>query len=115
MRRLFLLTVLAFAFNVAPASADVNCSSFSSQAAAQYYFNAHPGDPDGLDGNDHDGIACESNPCPCYYGTASAQPHHRHRQTPTATACPTPATSARRSLPRHRTVARHRPTLTGTG
>jgi micrococcal nuclease len=51
---------------------DVDCGDFSSQAAAQYHMNAHPGDPDGLDGNDHDGRACESNPCPCYYGTATA-------------------------------------------
>src|SRR4051795_7032141 len=71
LKRLLAVTALVFAINAVPASADVNCSDFSSQAAAQYYFNAHPGDPDGLDGNDHDGIACESNPCPCYYGTAT--------------------------------------------
>ena len=49
----------------ASAAADVNCSDFSSQAAAQQYFDDHgPGDPAGLDG-DGDGVACESNPCPC--------------------------------------------------
>ncbi len=70
--RLALAALLLFAISAAPASAQgLNCSDFSSQAAAQYYFNVHPGDPDGLDGNDHDGIACESNPCPCYYGTAT--------------------------------------------
>lgn len=69
VKRLLAATILAFAFSAAPASADVNCSDFSSQAAAQYYMNAHPGDPDGLDGNDNDGRACESNPCPCYYGS----------------------------------------------
>lgn len=52
----------------APAhAADLDCADFDSQAAAQAYFLAHGGpasDPDRLDG-DHDGIACESNPCPC--------------------------------------------------
>jgi hypothetical protein len=75
LKRLLALTVLAFAVTAAPASAQgVNCSDFSSQAAAQYYMNAHPGDPDGLDGNDNDGRACESNPCPCYYGPDAGPP-----------------------------------------
>lgn len=43
--------------------AAVNCSNFSSQLAAQNYYNAQAGDPDGLDA-DHDGWACESNPAP---------------------------------------------------
>lgn len=46
---------------------DANCSDFGSQAAAQQYFLNHGGpqsDPDGLD-SDGDGVACESNPCPC--------------------------------------------------
>jgi hypothetical protein len=51
-----------------PAAADLNCPDFASQAAAQKYFDDHGGSPtnnvDGLDG-DHDGVACESNPCPC--------------------------------------------------
>ena len=69
LKRLLPFTILLFAVFAAPASAaDLNCSDFASQAAAQYYMNAHPGDPDGLDGNDHDRLACESNPCPCYYG-----------------------------------------------
>ena len=42
-------------------AADVDCSDFATQAAAQSHLSAHPGDPDGLDG-DHDGIACESLP-----------------------------------------------------
>ncbi|WP_181312450.1 thermonuclease family protein [Nocardioides campestrisoli] len=54
----------------APANAivDRDCSDFATQAAAQAFFlaNGGPGsDPHGLDGNDNDGIACESNPCPC--------------------------------------------------
>ena len=50
---------------------DVDCSDFSTQAAAQHYFINHGGpnsDPDGLD-SDGDGIACESNPCPCTTST----------------------------------------------
>lgn len=51
-----------------PKKGDVNCSDFSSQAAAQNaYENSGPGDPNGLDA-DNDGIACESNPCPCSTG-----------------------------------------------
>ena len=46
-------------------AADRDCSDFPTQAAAQRWFDAHgPGDPANLD-SDGDGIACESNPCPC--------------------------------------------------
>jgi hypothetical protein len=45
--------------------ADVNCSDFSTHAAAQRWFQQHGGsrtnDVAGLDG-DHDGLACESLP-----------------------------------------------------
>lgn len=49
-----------------PASAalDRDCGDFPSQAAAQNYYNGQNGDPDGLDA-DNNGLACESNPCPC--------------------------------------------------
>ncbi len=44
---------------------DKDCSDFPNQAAAQHYLDTHgPGDPAGLD-EDGDGVACESNPCPC--------------------------------------------------
>lgn len=80
-----------------PAQAvDYNCSDFSTQAAAQSFFLANGGpssDPYGLDA-DHDGIACESNPCPCSTGTAPAPApappvsggggggggHHKHKR-----------------------------------
>jgi hypothetical protein len=57
-----------------PASAlvDRDCSDFRTQRAAQIFFLEHGGprrDPHRLDGNDNDGRACESNPCPCYYGS----------------------------------------------
>jgi hypothetical protein len=56
----------------APASAqrDKDCADFSSQRAAQIFFLKHGGpryDPDHLDG-DHDGVACEDNPAPYYFG-----------------------------------------------
>lgn len=63
---------VALAVISGPATAkDANCTDFNNQAAAQRYFLNHGGpnrDPDGLDA-DGDGVACETNPCPCYYGT----------------------------------------------
>jgi endonuclease YncB( thermonuclease family) len=62
-----LLTALTLA---GPAHAvDMDCGDFASQKSAQIWFLNHGGpqsDPSGLD-YDSDGIACESNPCPCYY------------------------------------------------
>ena len=49
---------------------DVDCGNFSSQKAAQIFFLKAGGpnyDPHYLD-SDGDGIACESNPAPYYYG-----------------------------------------------
>jgi hypothetical protein len=44
---------------------EINCSDFSTHAAAQAWFDQHGGSPGndvaGLDG-DHDGLACESLP-----------------------------------------------------
>jgi hypothetical protein len=57
--------LLLAALPAAPALAghvgDKDCSDFAYQQDAQAWLNAHPGDPDGLDG-DKDGIACESLP-----------------------------------------------------
>jgi micrococcal nuclease len=45
---------------------DMDCKDFATQAQAQAYFNEHGGSAtnnvDRLDGNDHDGIVCESLP-----------------------------------------------------
>lgn len=43
-----------------------DCSDFKNQRRAQKWFHRHHPhrDPAGLD-SDHDGKACESNPCPC--------------------------------------------------
>jgi len=77
-----LLAAFAFAALVpaSSAAADKDCRDFRSQRAAQIFFLKHGGpryDPDRLDG-DNDGVACEDNPCPCYY--KKHLPHH-HRAT----------------------------------
>jgi endonuclease YncB( thermonuclease family) len=65
--------------------ADKDCSDFTSQAAAQTFFLEHGGSAsnnfDDLDA-DHDGVACESDPCPCGVLTTPA---------PTPTPTPTPS------------------------
>ncbi len=48
---------------------DKDCDNFKTQKEAQIFYIKHGGpryDPDDLDGDD-DGVACEDNPCPCYY------------------------------------------------
>ena len=75
-RALFAMPVLALVAGIlsvltmAPAQAyDRDCGDFPSQAAAQRFFLANGGpysDPHGLDA-EGDGIACESNSCPCLY------------------------------------------------
>jgi hypothetical protein len=62
--------LLALTPTLASARGDKDCADFSSQKAAQIFFLKHGGpryDPDRLDA-DHDGIACEDNPSPYYYG-----------------------------------------------
>jgi endonuclease YncB( thermonuclease family) len=106
LRMLFLLVLAALAFP-APAAAthgsDLDCGDFATQAAAQYHLNAHPGDPDGLDG-DRDGIACETRPCPCYRGsgTAPATVYALPAPAPTATPAPSPADPPRTTTYRAR-------------
>lgn len=65
------LLVAALALPSGAAARDKDCADFASQRAAQLFYIKHGGpryDPDRLDGDD-DGVACEDNPCPCYYGT----------------------------------------------
>jgi hypothetical protein len=76
---------------------DANCSDFSNQAQAQSYYIAHGGprsDPEGLDA-DHDGIACESLPCPCssYTGPPPTTPSASPTETVTPSSTPTPTPS----------------------
>lgn len=60
----FLFVFLGFGAIAVPAAAqgDLNCDDFDTQEEAQAVFDADPSDPNGLDGNDNDGIACESLP-----------------------------------------------------
>jgi hypothetical protein len=66
--------LIVFLISALPAAAaahrlDKDCDNFNSQKAAQIFFINHGGpryDPDDLDGDD-DGVACEDNPCPCFY------------------------------------------------
>jgi hypothetical protein len=92
MRRACATTiVLAFAagllalLSAAPAAAaDRDCPDFATQRQAQIYYLRKGGpqrDPDDLD-RDNDGVACDSNPCPCFYGRhvpdgGTPAPHRR--------------------------------------
>lgn len=76
LRPVLLAIVACATFAVVPATssaADQDCPNFATQGAAQAWMNAHPGDPDGLDG-DGDGVACETLPCPCGTGAAAPAP-----------------------------------------
>lgn len=69
MRKLLYLATLSMVATLlfAPAASaqdTLNCDDFTSQADAQAALRADPSDPNGLDGNDDDGIACESLPAP---------------------------------------------------
>lgn len=61
---------------------DMDCSDFADQESAQRHMDAHPGDPDGLDGSDGDGRACESNPCPCSSATGGSDGSGQSRPLP---------------------------------
>lgn len=63
-----LIAPLLFLLGAAPAHAvDKDCADFSTQAQAQNFYLANDpaNDPHRLDGDDNDGIVCESLPCPC--------------------------------------------------
>jgi hypothetical protein len=66
-----LAALLVAALPSAAAASDRDCADFATQRAAQIFFIKHGGpryDPHRLDGDD-DGVACEDNPCPCYFKT----------------------------------------------
>ncbi|WP_220793177.1 hypothetical protein [Nocardioides stalactiti] len=69
---LVLAAITCLASAPAAVAVDRDCGDFPSQRAAQIFFLNHGGprsDPHGLD-SEGDGIACESNPAPYYYGTS---------------------------------------------
>jgi hypothetical protein len=71
---LFATAGVALGLAAVPASAvaDRDCGDFASQKAAQIFYLDAGGprvDPHGLD-SEGDGVACESNPAPYYYGSS---------------------------------------------
>lgn len=67
MRTVFFRMLLAVAILMVMAPAamaqdTLNCDDFEFQEDAQAEYDADPSDPHGLDGDDNDGIACESLP-----------------------------------------------------
>lgn len=74
------------------AQADLNCDDYPTQAAAQAALRADPSDPYDLDGDDDDGIACESNPgaTDLVPVTAAIGPYVSPTSTATTTATSTP-------------------------
>lgn len=94
---------------------DQDCGDFPSQEAAQQHLREDPSDPDGLDGNDHDGIACEDRPAPrdenpvfVSSGTAAPTP-----TTQSAAAAPSPTAAAAASVAN--TGSNHAAPLTAAG
>jgi hypothetical protein len=73
MARLFSLLALVGIVGVAffappygprPAYA-IDCDTYPNQVFAQTFLRIDPDDPNGLDGPNDNGIACEELPCPC--------------------------------------------------
>jgi hypothetical protein len=71
------------------AIADKDCGDFQYQEDAQAVYDQDPSDPNGLDGDDNDGIACESRPHrPVQNTTApttAQQPSTKTHTTPKST------------------------------
>lgn len=61
--------VLTFGLTGTANAADLNCANFTYQEDAQAVYDQNTSDPNGLDGDDNDGLACESLP---RRGTAAA-------------------------------------------
>lgn len=99
------------------AQADLNCDDFATQAAAQAELRSDPSDPYDLDGNDDDGIACETNSGPYDLDPVDEAigPYVSPTPTgtPTATATATP-TSTPTATPTGTATATSTPTATAT-
>ena len=59
---LIALFALTFGMTTSASASGHNCENYQFQEDAQAVYNADPSDPNGLDGNDNDGRACESLP-----------------------------------------------------
>jgi len=67
--------------DVSPGFVDRDCADFTTQAQAQRFFERKGGpgaDPHLLD-PDHDGVACETRPCPCLGFDEGASPEAESR------------------------------------
>jgi hypothetical protein len=69
---LFATFTLLLSFSASVGAQNLNCDDFATQEEAQAVYDADPSDPNGLDGNDNDGIACESLPSGGGTGTGTA-------------------------------------------
>src|SRR6476661_3148411 len=87
---LFIITVFSlWGMLTPPTAAALSCADFVSQAAAQSFMRQYPNDSAGLDA-DRNGIACESNSCPCDHTPVIYAP--TPIPSPTVLASPTPTT-----------------------
>ena len=74
----------------------INCDDFATQEEAQAFHDRDPSDPEGLDGNDNDGRACESlpsggSPAPQRFAAPAAPPPPP--PPPPTTVAPAPTTT----------------------
>ncbi|HEX2300516.1 MAG TPA: excalibur calcium-binding domain-containing protein [Pseudonocardiaceae bacterium] len=75
------------------AAQNLNCDDFTYQEDAQAVYDANPSDPHGLDGDDNDGLACESLPRrPVQQPPATTEPPVP--SPPATTESPAPAPTA---------------------
>lgn len=80
-----------------PTKEDLDCDDFTWQEEAQAVLDADPSDPHDLDGNDDDGIACESLPSRNDGTTSESTP--TDTSTPTETETETTATTTKTPSP----------------
>ncbi len=79
----------AFAQLATPLVSDLDCKDFKYQEDAQAIYDKDPSDPNHLDGNPKDGIACESLPHRGGPATTTSKPAPATKTAPAHT--PTPA------------------------
>ena len=92
-----------------PPSVDLDCSDFEYQEDAQAVYDEDPSDPHGLDGNDDDGVACESLPSRDGDSAAAAS-----TPTETDTETPEPTTETATTTETDTETPTPKPTTTDT-
>ncbi|WP_290056657.1 calcium-binding protein [Amycolatopsis solani] len=83
-----------------PLAGDLDCSDFKYQEDAQAVYDQDPSDPNGLDGDDKDGKACESLPPRPREGTTAPAPTSERSTTTTRTQ-PAPKTTTKKPATGH--------------